>query len=113
MFDTADWRGQSGKTYSYQVHDLNQRPTADEEGNYIFAKCVDYVDYAWKAVYVGQGNLQDRYDAAIKEGCVTRKGATHYHSHPNSNTDSRQEEEQDIIKGNPECQWPDGCNGHD
>ena len=41
------------------------------------------------------------------------KGATHYHEHMNYDKDARRGEESDIIAGNPECNWPVGCNGHD
>ena len=107
---TVDWAGRSNNTYTYHVHELGWRPNAGQNGNYIFAKVVGSV---WNAVYVGQGDLQDRYDAAIKEGCVTAKGATYYHVHLSSNRAARLAEEQDIISGNSECTWPIGCNGHD
>ena len=108
--DVVDWIGQSGETYRYHVHNFDWRPSSDQNGNYIFAKVVKGV---WNAVYVGQGDLRDRYDDAINEGCVTRKGATHYHVHLNVNEDARRVEETDIINGNLECRWPVGCNGHD
>ena len=107
---TVDWPGYSGKTYRYHVEKVDWRPNSGQNGNYIFAKVVDGV---WNAVYVGQGDLQDRYDAAIKEGCVVTNGATHYHAHLNADKDARQAEETDVIDGNPECSWPLGCNGHD
>lgn len=108
--DSVDWPGQSGKTYRYDVHEVGWRPNSGQDGNYIFAKVVGGV---WNAVYVGQGDLQTRYDAAINEGCVTNKGATHYHVHLNADKGTRQAEETDVINGNPECNWPVGCNGHD
>ena len=110
MAETTTWRGASGKTYTYYIDKLPWRPKADQDGNYIFAKKINGV---WHAVYVGQGDLQDRYDAALKEGCVTRKNSTHYHRHLNNDTSARRAEEDDIIAGNPECKWPNGCNGHD
>ena len=58
------------------------RPSSGQHGNYIFAKAVNSV---WQPVYIGQGDLQARYNAALREGCVTSKGATHYHEHLNSN----------------------------
>ena len=103
------WIGDSGNSYEYAVHELDWQPPS-YKGNYIFAKIANG---AWHAVYVGQGNLQDRYTAAIAEGCVTKKGATHYHEHLNYDEDARRDEEGDIIAGNPECNWPVGCNNHD
>ena len=108
MANTVNWRGGSGQQYTYSVHDLKWVPAADQGGNYIFAK---NVTNGWHAVYVGQGDLQSRRAAAIKEGCVTRKGATHFHCRLNGNQNSRLTEETDIIRGNPETVTPVGCNG--
>ena len=108
--ETVNWHGKSGTSYAYNVHEISWRPKPEQEGNYIFAKLSGSV---WRAVYVGQGDLQSRYDAALAEGCVTTKNATHYHAHLNSNEVARRNEETDIINGNPECNWPEGCNGHD
>lgn len=107
---THNWHGQSGHSYKYCVKQIDWKPASEQDGNYIFAKQVNGV---WNAVYVGQGDLLNRYNAAMKEGCVIRKGATHYHVHLNGNERPRKEEEMDIIKGNPECNWPIGCNGND
>ena len=108
MANTVSWRGASGQQYAYSVHDITWVPSADPDGNYIFAK---NVNGSWHAVYVGQGDLQSRRAAAIDEGCVTRKGATHFHCHRNGDQNSRLMEEADIIKGNPETVTPVGCNG--
>ena len=105
--ETFGWRGQSGKTYTYYIAELPWRPAPDQDGNYIFAKLINGI---WHAVYIGQGDLQDRYDAALNESCVSRKGATHYHRHLNSSAESRRQEESDLIAGNPECKHPNGCN---
>ena len=106
----VNWTGLSAQKYTYYMHQLPWRPSADQTGNYIFAKVVNEV--VWNAVYIGQGILQDRYDAALDEGCVSSKGATHYHEHLNGDADARRSEEQDLIDGRPECHWPTGCNGH-
>ena len=108
MADTAIWSGISRRNYTYTVHDINWVPNADQDGNYIFARQINGI---WYAVYVGQGDLRERYHAALREGCVTRKGATHYHEHLNSSGPSRRLEETDVIDGNPECKGPRGCNG--
>lgn len=113
----ASWRGESGERYAYSEVKLPHDPP-DRTGNYIFAKrkLDDKGEFQyWLAVYVGEGNLRDRYNAAIREGCVTDKSATHYHYHTkNENLPySRKKEESDIIEGNPECKHPRGCNGVD
>lgn len=110
MSEAVDWPGASGSSYTYHVHQLPWRPSAEQDGNYIFAK---FVSGVWYAVYIGEGDLQSRYDAALREGCVKEKGATHYLSHLNSTKSARRKEEDDLITGNPECNWPTGCNGHD
>ena len=107
MSDKCNWPGESGAAYAYTVHELLWRPNAEQDGNYIFAKIVDD---AWHAVYIGQGDLQDRYDAALSKGCVMLKSATHYHYHLNDDKDDREQEESDLIAGNPECKQPNGCN---
>ena len=110
MTDTFNWRGLSGSSHTYHIKPLPWQPSEGQDGNYIFAKMVNGV---WHAVYIGEGVLRQRYDAAHHEGCVTERGATHYHVHMNSNKAARKQEESDLIAGNSECQWPNGCNGHD
>lgn len=108
MSETHKWRGASGKEYLYYVHELSWKPKKDQKGNYVFAKMVGMY---WEPVYIGQGDLQDRYAAALDEGCVTTKAPTHYHLHMNSNEIALKDEERDLIDGNPACRWPNGCNG--
>ena len=107
---TANWTGASGTSYTYHVHQLPWRPNNNQEGNYIFTKIINK---SWLPIYIGQGDLQDRYDAALAEGCVESKSATHYHVRSNGNKDDREGEESDLIAGNTQCKWPNGCNGHD
>ena len=110
MSNTQDWIGASGATYTYHIHPMSWIPETGQKGNYIFAKQINAI---WHAVYIGEGDLGDRYNAALHEGCITGKRATHYHEHLNSNETTRKNEERDLITGNPECEWPAGCNGHD
>ena len=107
MADTLNWRGASGKTYAYSRHGLDWVPAADQDGNYIFAK---FAGGTYYAVYVGQGDLRSRRQAALDEGCVQKKGATQFHCHRNSNKDARLAEESDVLEGNPEAYAPTGCN---
>ena len=111
MVDKVNWTGASGRKYQFAVWSLSNRPgNEDEKGNYIF--CIVSNGY-WSPIYIGEGKLQERYDAAIAETCVTTKGATHYHVHLNSDQVTRKAEERDLIAGNTQCKWPNGCNGHD
>ena len=108
--NTTLWMGASGTAYTYYIEELPWRPRRGQTGNYVFASVKNGI---WRPVYIGQGDLQARYDAALREGCVTNKGATHYHVHLNANRLARTAEERDVIGGNPSCQWPIGCNGDD
>ena len=110
MSNTQDWTGASGTNYTYHMHQLPWPPSAGQKGNYIFAKQAHGI---WNAVYIGEGELIDRYNAALREGCVKDNNATHYHELLNSNEVARKNQERDLIAGNPECKWPTGCNGHD
>ena len=107
MADTQEWSGASGKKYQYYMHNLEWVPSADQDGNYIFAK---FAGGTYYAVYVGQGDLKSRRQAALDDGCVQSKGATQFHCHNNSNKDARLAEESDILGGNPEAYTPTGCN---
>jgi hypothetical protein len=103
----VEWRGASGEPYKYYVYDLSADLDPGQSGNYIVAR---RVSDGWEAVYVGQGDLHDRKNAAMNEGCVIRKGATHFHCHVNNDESGRLAEEADVLAGNPEAYTPRGCN---
>ncbi len=107
MADSQDWRGASDKTYNYDINDRGSLPVRDQIGNFIFAK---RAGGAWKAIYVGQGNLRDCHQAALNEGCVQLKAATHFHHHLNEIETDRLNEAQDILEGQPDANAPGGCN---
>ncbi len=107
MAETIEWQGASGHRYTYYIHDMSFDPNAGQDGNYIFAR---KVSSGWEAVYVGQGDLKDRRNAAINDGCVDEKGATQFHCHNNSVERNRKAEESDVLGGNPEAYVPTGCN---
>lgn len=104
------WIGISGKAYSYELVPLHAAAPPPSKGNYIFS---NERPEPKEAVYVGEGHLPDRYAAALKEGCIILRGATHYSYHTRNAHDeaARKKEELDIIDGNPECLAPTGCNG--
>ena len=106
MATTFTWTGRSGRSYTYNVYQMPANPNS-VDGNYVFAKIVNG---RWQPIYFGQGDLRDRYNAAIREGCVTRKGATHWHAHTEANAQTRRNEESDLIAGNSACRPPSGCN---
>ena len=107
MTISVTWHGLSGQEYTYSIHKIDWVPTADQDGNYIFARAVLN---GWEAVYVAQGDLRKRRQAALDEGCVQRKRATRFHCHINARKDDRLAEEEDVLDGNIEAYVPEGCN---
>ena len=79
---THTWHGSTGNIYRYEIHPLHPLFIPSTHGNYVFAKLSP--QGLWLAVYVGQGHLQERHAAAIREGCVLQKYATHFHYHANA-----------------------------
>lgn len=61
-------------------------------------------------MYIGEGDLKERTEYRINEGCVIKKGATHIHAHLNSDNSDRLNEEDDLLKNHPESYTPTGCN---
>lgn len=105
--EQAEWRGISGKSYSYNVFKINTTFKPNQNGNYIFAKKARDV---WMAVYVGEGDLHNRTQDEEHRKCSINKGATHLHCHLNSNETNRKNEETDILEYNTEAYTPTGCN---
>ncbi|MBS4056518.1 MAG: hypothetical protein KGZ82_04285 [Bacteroidales bacterium] len=107
MSDTFQWKGRSGNHYNYQVFPINQRFDQGILGNYIFARR-DVV--GWWAIYIGEGDIDQRTQDATHRNCAIQKGATHIHAHINSNELRRKEEEKDLLDGNDVAYSPMGCN---
>ena len=101
------WQGSSGKEYGYWVHKLPYSCDPNQDGNYIFAK---FVNNTWSAVYIGQGDINERVNDETHYECAISKGATHVHVHTKPLESDRQAEEKDLLKGNPEAYSPSGCN---
>ena len=92
------WTGNSGKTYSYEIHKINTIWN-DVAGNYIFAK--ETSPSKWAALYIGETqSLRDRLPNHEKRPCPTRNGTTHIHVHVNSGSAARLAEESDLIAAN-------------
>jgi len=104
---TVFWPGATGRKYKYEVHELTWHPSPDQLGNYIFAR---QVGNGWEAIDIGQGDLKKRKEAHMNEGCVLRKGATHYHCHLNHDEGARRAEEADLLAEHSEAYEPTGCN---
>ena len=101
------WYGSSGKKYGFWIKKLPYSCDPNQNGNYIFAKKINNV---WHAVYIGQGDINERVNDTTHYNCAARKGATHVHVHTNSLESNRLSEEQDLLNGNPEAYSPSGCN---
>ena len=104
-----DWRGRSGKTYSFGVFPLGT-PMRDQDGNYIFAR--RQADGTCMPIYIGQGNLRCRTDLEHhhKGPCIVSKGATEVHAHLNPSEPGRVAEEADILAAHSQAYEPQGCN---
>ena len=101
---TIDWPGKSRKAYRYWVHKIGT-PMQAKGGNYIFAKETE--PGRFHPIYIEQtGDLDLRFDQHHKASCITRAGATHIHTHLNSDEKSRLAEEADLIDN-----WNPKCNG--
>ena len=106
--ETVTWKGKSGKIYSYSVYPKSTKFPEDYDRNYIFAKKLPGL---WLAVYIGQGDLKTRTQDETHLDCANQKGFTHYHVKVNTSETDRLNEEEDMIKGNPECLYTNGgCN---
>lgn len=108
MADTCVWTGASGAAYTYYYHPLPVSFTPNQDGNYIYAKIVDG---HWQPVYIGEGDLCTRCgDQHHQALCITKKGATYFHEHLNSQVTSRRAEESDLLANYPQAYTPSGCN---
>jgi hypothetical protein len=105
--NSQEWIGISGESYVFGVFPINTNFTPSIDGNYIFAK---QLQDGWHAVYIGEGDIKDRTEDHIHEGCVVEKGATHIHAHPNNNKNERKVEESDLLAKHTEAYKPKGCN---
>ena len=94
--DTVNWTGLSAQKYTYYMHQLPWRPSADQTGNYIFAK---ESASGWQPLYFGE---TESFRARLvpsheKLPCALRNGITHIHAHINTNDAARLAEESDLI----------------
>ena len=102
MAETYDWKGASGRVYTYNVYPMNTSWN-DVAGNYIYAS---RTGNGWKAAYVGQtSSFKIRLPDHNEENCAKRNGATHIHAHTNTNGETaRRSEESDLIaQHQPPC----------
>ncbi len=101
------WSGGSGKVYEYEIFPINIEFNPNQNGNYIFAK---QTQTGWNTVYIGDGDIKARTESHKNNGCVTRKGATHVHTHINGSEVSKKQEESDLLARHIEAYEPTGCN---
>lgn len=107
MAEEFIWNGAYGARYSYRIYPISFTFREDDEGNYIFAK---RGGSGWQAVYIGEGILNERVAAHIRDSCVTRQGATHIHAHLNDENARPRAEEADLLAEHTEAYEPTGCN---
>lgn len=92
---TCDWIGKSGTRYHYWIYVVPTSFSADDAGNYIFAR--QNSEARWVPVYIGQGELNDRATNHHQARCIRQKGATHFHCHKNVRERDRLREKEDLL----------------
>jgi hypothetical protein len=101
---SVNWRGQTGKEYSYEVFPLEAsfRPLP---GNYIYAKQVE--DGNWVPIYIAQTrDLHQRLEGRVRLDDAVYNGATCIHAHYcSAGQAARCSEERDLI-----LNWQPVCN---
>jgi len=105
---TYNWKGYSGKTYTYFTYRLPVDFNLNQPGNYIFSR--QNTQGNWLPIYIGQGDLNDRVNYHHQTECIRQKGATHFHCHTNSAENDRLEEESDLLNNHSQSYQPTGCN---
>lgn len=111
-YGTFTWTGASGRKYTMEAYSLDTRVNPDVYGNYIFGELYRDTDnfYKIKAIYIGEGNLNDRICFRINEGRIQRKGCNCFCAMVNEDEKSRKEIEDDLLAANPNAYEPEGCN---
>lgn len=101
------WTGGSGQQYGFFLYPLPYACNPNQDGNYIFVR---HDGVKWLAVYIGQGDMQDRIAAGQKDACIKSK-ATHIYVRLTPGGEAvRKQIESDLLAANPEAYVPTGCN---
>lgn len=103
----ATWMGASRNYYEFEVYEIDMNFKSFLDGNFIFAKNVNNI---WKAVYIGEGNLQEEIFNTQYRSDAIKNGATHIHVHENNSEYVRKMEEEDLLGYHTEAYIPNGCN---
>lgn len=112
-YGSFTWIGASGRKYKMEAYSLDIDVNPDVCGNYIFGELyhddTDNLDKI-RAIYIGEGKLNDRICFRINEGRVQQKGCNCFCAMVNENEKSRKEIEDDLLAANPNAYEPEGCN---
>ncbi|MBM3503771.1 MAG: hypothetical protein FJX65_07825 [Alphaproteobacteria bacterium] len=105
---TEKWFGATGHGWVFTVDAL---PVAFEHkgrnGNYVFCR---RDGNSWRAILIGQGNLEEAVTQGQKNPCIAAKGATHVHwRFTGGGEPMRREIDQDLRSGHPSAKAPAGC----
>jgi predicted GIY-YIG superfamily endonuclease len=98
MGTQVTWAGQSGNTYTFNVHPLDSNFN-EVECVYIYTKVVDKI---WQTIYVGQTEhlatrLKEHENGdSDSDKCIRKSGATHIHVYQLKPKSSRLEVETDL-----------------
>lgn len=111
-FGNQVWMGKYHNAYYYDVATIRTAITHVRQfqglfGNFIYCRREGEL---WIPVYIGRGHLADWIGPyhSLFDG-ILRKGATHFHFHPNGDPDAEREEA-DLLFVHPEACEPTGCN---
>ncbi len=101
----ADWSGQSGTQYRYEIHPLTTSFQQPVPANYIYARQSE--DGSWVPVYIAQTRaLSQRLEGHVSLADASAQGATHIHVHLSTTGQAaRCSEEHDLIE-----RWHPVCN---
>ena len=95
MSQIHEWRGASGRRYSFQIHPLPPRKAITQPGVYLFCR---QTAQDWEAIDVGQGeNLAEACGDTPTRQAALAAGATHVHVHIRlAGFEARVDEEADL-----------------
>ena len=105
---TYNWKGYSGKIFTYFTYRLPVDFNLNQPGNYIFSR--QNTQGNWLLIFIGQGDLNDRINYYHQIECIRQKGSTYFHCHTNSTENDRLEEESDLLDNHSQSYQPTGCN---
>lgn len=104
--EIVNWPNGKGGTYPFHVFQIALFH-GNPKGNYIFAR---KVNNGWEAVYIGEGDINERIKDHVNNKPLIVKGATHIHIMEVNDKETSFQIETELLEGNTEAYEPTGCN---